>query len=287
MRPLGSILQLGTLVTLLFGLTAPAPALARKPKTEIPLTFSPTSEASAPLAVPTPEMRAVPGAVVISDERVDSKLIGTRTDDNDRRSDLKATTDVATFVQDSLARQARDWGFPIGGGGEAAVVWVGKLTKFWLEESNQAVGASYTGEVVIEAELRDRQGNRLWGADCFGDATRYGKKFSIQNANETLSDALAEALSTALNDPSLRSAWGRRPGASAEPPPAPLSPEALLEEVRARLSRGATEAELVDHLKRQTLERPLGADDLAAWRGAGLPEALIRAAMTLPVRQEP
>jgi hypothetical protein len=44
------------------------------------------------------------------------------------------------------------------------------------------------------------------------------------------------------------------------------------------------EAALQEYLRERTLTRSLGADDLAAWKAAGVPDSVVRVAMTLRVR---
>ena len=236
-------------------------------------------------AAPTSEMRGVPAALLITDDRGldDKTVIGSRTDDDDRRSELKATNDLAGFVESALTKQARDWSFVIADPAEAGVLLVGKITQFQIAETNQAVGATYSAEVTLDFELRDRAGKKLASGTYFGDASRYGKKLSIGNANEVASDALAEAFAKALGDSTLRAAWGGSPP-SASGDAAPLTPEAALRELEALMAKGLGESALQDFLRKQILTRALGADDLAAWKEAGVPESVIRTALTLRVQ---
>lgn len=188
----------------------PAAASAKKNDPNIQLAYTPTTAVAEALAVPTSDMRDVDVALRFEDDRVeeDGRMIGIRTDDDDRRHELMATNDVGEFAASALSDQAREWGFPIVGEDEADKVLVVKLTQLKIQETNQAVGATYEAWITLELELLGGSGGEEWSGLVKGDATRYGKKYSEGNTNEVISDALAEALANALNDTGLRRAWG-------------------------------------------------------------------------------
>jgi uncharacterized lipoprotein YajG len=272
---------------LVLAMLAPAAATAKKNDPNVRLTWAPTSAVAEASAAPTSEMRAVTAALVVTDDRAvaDKAVVGIRTDDEDRHVELRATTGVADFVEASLASQARRWGFAMADEqGEAGVLLVAKLTQLAVEETNQAVGATYSAEATLEIELRDSAGKTRAKGSYFGDASRYGKKFSNENTNEVISDALAEAFANALGDPSIRNPWGgTAAGGGASAAAGPITPEDALREVRDLMADGTGEAAVESWLRGQTLTRALGAEDLARWREAGVPEPAIRVAMTLPV----
>ncbi len=276
-------------IPLLTGLAVavPAAAIGRKGSPDIPLAYTPTTAVAEASAAPTADMRAVPVALLISDDRGldDKAVIGSRTDDDDRRSEVRATNDVAVFVESALTKQARDWTFVLAGPAEAGMLLVGKITQFRVEETNQAVGASYNAEVALDFELRDRSGKKLASGSYLGDASRYGKKVSAGNANEVLSDALAEAFANALSDSTIRSAWAGTSGTSAAGgESASMSPEDALKEIKALMAQGQAEATLQDFLRSRTLTRALGTDDLGSWKAAGVPESVIRVALAMRVK---
>lgn len=193
---------------LTLALLAPAAAPAKRNDPNIALSYTPTTSVAEASAVPTSEMRQVAVAIEVEDDRaVDEAMLGIRTDDDDRRTELRATNAVDAYVQAALTQQAREWTFKTADAAEAGVVLHVRLTQFVIEETNQAVGATYEGRVTLELELR-RAGAKVWSGVFSGDATRYGKKFSAANTNEVLSDALAEAFANSLGDSGLRSAWG-------------------------------------------------------------------------------
>lgn len=192
---------------LALALLAPAAAEAKKNDPNIPLSYTPTTSVAEASSVPTSEMRDVAVAIEVEDDRaVDESVIGSRTDDDDRKIELQATNDVTDYVQSALTQQAREWTFKTTDADEAGVVLHVLLTQFAVEETNQAVGATYEARVTLELEV-EKGGEEKWSGVVSGDATRYGKKFSVENANEVLSDALAEAFANGLNNSGLRDAW--------------------------------------------------------------------------------
>lgn len=194
-------------LTLALALLVPAAAEAKKNDPNIPLAYTPTTSVAEASAVPTSAMRDVAVAIEVEDDRaVDEAVVGTRTNDDDQRVELRATGDVSDFVQASLIRQAQEWTFKTAEGDEADAVLAVRLTQFAVEETNQAVGATFEARVTLELALR-RGGEEQWSEVVSGDATRWGKKFSTENANEVLSDALAEAFALGLNHSGLRKAW--------------------------------------------------------------------------------
>lgn len=192
---------------LALALLAPVVAEAKKNDPNIALSYTPTDAVGEVSSVPASEMRDIAIAIEVEDDRaVDEAVIGSRTNDDDQEIELRATNDVTEFVQSALTQQAREWTFKTAEVGEAGAVLHVLLTQFAVEETNQAVGATYEARATLELELR-KGGEEKWSGVVSGDATRYGKKFSAENTNEVLSDALAEAFANGLNDSGLRDAW--------------------------------------------------------------------------------
>lgn len=189
-------------------LAAALPAAARVNDPNVDLRFSPQDAVGAASAAIPSSLRRQPVAIDVADGRAgdDPKVIGSRTDDDDRRTDLRATGEVVPFVEGVLRRLARDWGLKVEeGAGQTLAV---ELLDFEVVETNQAVGATYNATVRLEGRLR-RAGREVWSGSSLGDATRYGKKFSNDNCNEVLSDAMLEAFAEMFSDPALQRAWGQ------------------------------------------------------------------------------
>lgn len=180
------------------------PAVAKKNDPNVQLDFRPQQAVAAAEAAITPAMLRRPVAVRILDSRPgdDPAEIGTRTDDDDRRHTLRAVNDVPTYVTGVFEELLHQWGVKTQE--DADLVLEITLVQFHILETNQAVGATFNGSVRIAAEVTS---GGDWAGGAFGDATRYGKKFSNANVNEVLSDALLEALANLLSDQGLHEAW--------------------------------------------------------------------------------
>jgi hypothetical protein len=124
-------------------------------------------------------------------------------------------------------------------------------------------------------------------------------------ANLTLSDAFTEALAALLDQDALQDAWLSREIEAGAPvteaiveEPAPASthekeegpeldrttPEALLDDLLALMKAGFNEAHLLDVVGTKALTRPFDEKDITAWRAAGIPLNVLRAARVRPLR---
>lgn len=153
------------------------------------------------------ELYDLPVNLVFSDQRPleDSSELGVRTDDDDRRHTLTATAEVGAYVGGVLERVARERGLTIDAGAPRTLTV--ELRRFWIEETNQAVGATYNAYTDLTGRLTAEGGATLWSGAATGDASRYGRKFSNANCNEVLSDALLEAWAELLSNGELQAAW--------------------------------------------------------------------------------
>ncbi len=182
------------------------PSTAKKNDPDVDLSFRPQQAVAAAVADLSHEMLKTPAELRVTDDRPgeDPSEIGWRTDDDDRKHTLRAVDDVGPFVAGALEELANEWDLRTkdGSGLTLAVI----LTRFKAQETNQAVGATYNANCRLSAELK-RGGKELWSGTATGDATRYGKKFSNDNVNEVLSDALLEAFADLLSNGGLHRAW--------------------------------------------------------------------------------
>jgi len=197
---------------------------------------------------------------------------------------VRASNDVIAWSDEVLKKNAAEWGIKTSG--DAPLTLAGKLTRFHILESNKAVGSTYNADVRVTFALKDAQGRTLWEGNGTGDATRYGHSYSAENANEVLSDALKEAYADAFNNPGLQSAWtdgkGRASSAAASAPAATepaVSPSELLTDLVKLKKQGFTTDLLIDYVNQKTLTKTLSADDLVAWKNAGMPQEVIKAAL--------
>lgn len=162
------------------------------------------------------------------------------------------------------------------------------MRAFNVTETNQAVGATFDANVRLELELKDGTGKTLWQEASVAEANRYGKKFSNENCNEVLSDALLESFGKALNSSAFQDALAGRPLSTVDTTvgATPLTPSDLLSEVRQLMATGMEAETLAEYVSGKTLTRRLSAEDLAAWKEAGITESVLRTALRCPVHEE-
>lgn len=268
---------------------ATTPAGAARNNPNIALDFRPTTVIGAAMPGNVPAGSSF--ALVVEDARTrsDADYLGTRTDDRDREHVLRATNDVVAFVDAALRHAAVGWGVRVAS--DAPQRMTIRIAMFELHEKNQAVGANYTANVRLTGQMALADGPSAT-VTVQGDASRYGKKFSADNTNEVLSDALLESFAALLDSASLWKSEHSAPaaaggaaasGGTASAAPA-ITPEELLREIRKLLDSGLANETIESFISSKTLTRPLAADDLHRWKEANVPEAWLRAAMALPVR---
>ncbi len=222
-------------------------------------------------------MASQPVAMEFEDARPPTKptVVGEGTEDDDRPFPWVATNSVKQFAKDVFVETATGWGVRIEP--EANPVLALRLWRFFVTETDQPVGSSYAAEVRVGFELKERGGNVLASGLVSGDARRYGRKRSADNCNEVLSDAIKEAYANLLEQSALQAAWPKQ--ASFSEMTHALSPSALLYEVRNLKNQGFGDDTLLRYVNQQVLKAPLSAEDLFAWKEAGISESLIQAAL--------
>lgn len=226
-----------------------------------------------------------PIRVSITDDRTttDPVIIGESSDDDDRVWPVHATNDVIAWSNEVLEKNAADWGARLSP--NAPLSLDGRLLRFHLIETNQAVGSTYNAEVRVAFRLKDAQGQTLWEGAAAGDATRYGRKRSGGNASEVLSDAIKEAYAIVFADTALQNAWLGKTGPATSVAPAAasaapgMSPDELLAELIKLKEQGFTTSLLVGFVNQKSLASPLTADDMVEWKDAGMPQEVIKAAL--------
>jgi len=183
------------------------PASARKNNPNLSLEFIPQQTVAASVANISGAMldRAVALSFIDDRQGESAARVGSRTDDDDNLYDLVATSDVAEFVETHFVENALSWGIDFDPSSSSTLEV--RLLEVDIEETNQAVGATYNAKVRLSYSLKVGGEERMASAK-WGDATRYGKKFSNANCNEVLSDAMLEAFVEMVNDAALQRAWG-------------------------------------------------------------------------------
>ena len=98
---------------------------------------------------------------------------------------------------------------------------------------------------------------------------------STENYNEELSDVLKKAYAELLSNPEFLAAWSGKPQAAKDHR---LEPEAMKAKID-QLTMEKVGQDVIEAFVRGTgLTRPLTADELVAWKKAGLSDGILRAA---------
>ena len=140
-------------------------------------------------------------------------VIGQGTNDDDQTFAIRASTDVIAYLADTLRQTATGWG--IKSAEKPDRILTLRLMRFFVDESNKALGSVYAAEVKFTYILADGSGRTLLEGASSGSAHRYGRARSADNCSEVLSDSLKEAFANALSDPRLQEAWSSGRSASA------------------------------------------------------------------------
>lgn len=177
--------------------------------------------------------------VRVHDSRNHANLLtlGAGTDDDDLFFPIVASGDVVAFVAGAVEQMARGQGLKTGE--PSARLLDLRLTKFMVNESNKAMGSTYSAEVHFAYTLRSADGTKLTEGAASGQANRYGRARSTENCSEVLSDAMKDAFMKVLGDDTLQSTWASgaparmlssAPSAGATSAPASQTPKGSIEE---------------------------------------------------------
>jgi hypothetical protein len=253
------------------------------------LQYKPQERLDPADAVLAPGITDRPVRLSIVDGRAESDpaVIGEISDHDDKIFPVRASNDVAAWANDVLTKYAAEWGIKTAPAAPLALT--GRVTQLHLVASTKAMGSTYRVETQVAFTLSDARGRTLWQGTAGGDATRYGKERSADNANEVLSDAIKEAYTDIFNNADLQSAWlgkgtpitasAPAPAAAPDAAESTLSPSAMLAELVKLKKQEFTTDLLVDFVNQKNLTRALSADDLVKWKNAGMPEEVIKAAL--------
>jgi Short C-terminal domain len=185
----------------------PLGASARGKDLTVNLKFTPQEGVHSESPDLPPSMLERPFQLRIEDGRsaADALTIGKGTDGDDESFSISAGSDVASYVKDTLTAVSEDWGLKTATPSDRTLNV--KIARFYIEESNKALGSMYASEVKLTWLLSDASGTRLAEGAGSGSAHRYGRARSADNCSEVLSDALKEAYGDVLSSNNLQSAW--------------------------------------------------------------------------------
>jgi uncharacterized lipoprotein YajG len=166
----------------------------------------------------------------------DPLVIGQGTGGDDKTFPIHADHDVIAFIQEMVTGISKDW--TLKQEHPAARTLILQVTRFYVDESNKALGSIYSTEVKFAFTLKDARGKTLAQGTGTGTAHRYGHAHSPENINEVLSDALKEAYANVLADPELQKAWASGTSSGAAATHAAESAEDRLRKLEDLLKKG-------------------------------------------------
>ena len=206
-------------------LLLPPDASARGKDLTVNLKFTPQEGVHSESPDLPPSMLERSFQLRIEDGRsaADALTIGKGTDGDDESFSISAGSDVAGYVKDTLTAVSEDWGLKTAAPSDRTLNV--KVARFYIEESNKALGSMYASEVKLTWLLADAKGNRLAEGAGSGSAHRYGRARSTDNCSEVLSDALKEAYGDILASSNLQSAWTSGKATAGSAPAATAAPE--------------------------------------------------------------
>lgn len=161
-----------------------------------PLAWTPTKT----LDLGVTQSRGTPAAIRIEtfkDTASDPELIGENVEQATPR--LVTTADpVGPFVTRHLQQLFSQAGYPAGGASADRVI-SGEVSKFFVHEKD-----NYSGSVVLEVTVSDRNGKALWQGTVWGTNETFGRSYHLDNYQQVLSDSLIDAANNLLKNPTLR-----------------------------------------------------------------------------------
>jgi len=110
---------------------------------------------------------------------------------------VTTSDDVFGFVVAHLADILRSKGVQVVGAGAPRVLEL-KLVRFYVVEAG-----TYGAEVGLNVTLRDSGGKVLWRGATSGTSHRWGRSFEESNYQESLSNALIDAVKNLLGTPAF------------------------------------------------------------------------------------
>lgn len=188
-------------------LLIPLDAAARGKDLTVNLKFTPQEGVHSESPDMPPSMLEQSYVLRVEDGRsaADATRIGKGTDDDDEVFSINAGSDLVAYTQSTLAAVSADWGLkPVESGDRTLTL---KVARFFVEESNKALGSMYASEVKLSWILSGANGSKLAEGAGSGSAHRYGRARSADNCSEVLSDALKEAFGDVLASENLQTAW--------------------------------------------------------------------------------
>ncbi len=197
----------------------------------------------------------------------DRKLVGENRE-HSTAVPVRATSSIEEFATTVLKRCLVEWGVRLG---NEDLVLHGEIANLLVTEDQ-----TYSTAVSMRFRLEDRTGKMLWEGVVMGDAHQWGSSFKEENYNEEISDALKRTYANLIGNAGFQKAWmGQR--ASGEQP---LSPTDLKGKILEMMRAGVGTEVIVGYVKSLKGSVSLGADQIVDWKRAGIPDAVLEAAVS-------
>ena len=275
----------------------------------IPLKFIPTKRVASDATTLREGISNKPLAIAIEDVRqVPTKdLIGEGTGAGDDTFRIRFAGHLPSYLKKTVQDRFGTWGVQTDE--TSNLLLIVKVTRFHVLETHAFYGSVFTAEVQLPWTLTDRAGHVFASGTAMGTGKTKGRWRNPINCEEVLADALQEAAWRALGDAKLQEAWlaavpqpgtfhaatasaatgrsqsagkaasGSRPASKASPAAGSKTPAQLLADVTKLRQQQLGTSVLVDFVSKQTLAAPFSANDLIAWKKAGVPEPVMQAAL--------
>jgi hypothetical protein len=277
----------------------------------IPLKFIPTVNPEKVAPALKEGVSNKPVAIAIQDIRqVKTKdLIGDGTGMGDDTFRIRFAGHLPSYLKTTVNDRFGAWGFQTDETSD--LVLTIKVTRFHVAERHAFYGSIFSAEVQLPWTLSDRAGNTFASGTALGTGKTKGRWRNPINCEEVLADALQQAASIAAGDAALQDAW-----LAATPRPAPVqlatkapaapsnkyrvgsaivpnrdeprqakptgiakTPSQLLADVTKLHRQQLGTDVMVDYVSKQHLATAFSANDLVAWKKAGIPDLVMQAAL--------
>jgi len=262
---------------LLAATLALAPAAQAKPSPlYVILRFSPTGTSA--MAKPDGDMAWFAAPLTLKctapGDGLEHDLMGENREDRDPVP-IYTHGSLSGFACQTLRDTLENWGGKLTEG--AGLVLTMDLARAFVTETDW-----YVAEVRVRWTLRLSSGELLWEGTTLGSAKRTGRSLKPDNYNEVLSDGLLANYANLINDRGFREAMTSRKIKAAPAPPQEykiLSGPQLLEKLQYLKKEGFEDGILLAFVRQTRVVPALTAEDLVAWKQAGIPTSVIQAAL--------
>jgi hypothetical protein len=202
----------------------------------------------------------------------DPQLIGQNLEKQPMIADVRARGSVLDFVNKTLKERLSGLGMRLEENAE--MVLSGELVRLFVTETNM-----YDAEVTIRFRLENRDGSVRWESTVAGSNRRWGRSLKAENYNERISDALMMSYIALINDQGFRLAWSEEKTAPAAATSS-MTVADLKSKILAMQKQDVAEDLIVTWVSQQRVSEPIRAEVLLDWKASGIPDSVIKAALS-------